>query len=77
MTKKVKAKYENGTLRLDQTLDIKNGTSVDVIILTLDNNDDIETKDIMSLSLRNEALDFLNDPEEDGYTLDDLKVRYK
>ena len=74
-----KGKYENGVLKLNEILDLSEGTYVEVIILNIDdlNNSDIETSDIMKLSETSGSFDFLNDPREDGYTLDDLKIRYK
>ncbi|MCY7348561.1 MAG: hypothetical protein LH614_20420 [Pyrinomonadaceae bacterium] len=38
---------------------------------------DFDSRDLMKLSEMSGALDFLHDDDEDVYTADDLKVRYK
>ncbi len=50
---------------------IENQGQVDVELV-----DDVDGKDLMELSERGGALDFLLDEREDVYTADDLKVRY-
>ena len=84
MTKKIKtkAKYKNGHLIPQEDIGISEGSDVEIIILSkepisYEDNEANLTEDIMKLAENDPAFDFLNDPREDGYTLDDLKVRYK
>lgn len=79
MNKKIKtrAKYEGGVLKPEEVLDLSEGESFQIIILDTNDQDDVTTEDIMRLAEKDPAFAFLNDPREDGYTLDDLKVRYK
>ena len=79
---KTKAKYENGHLIPQEDIGISEGSDVEIIILSKEDisyEDDEASldEDILKLTANNPAFDFLNDPREDGYTLDDLKVRYK
>ena len=41
------------------------------------NNDDIPTEILMELQLRSKSFDFLNDENEDIYSVNDIKVSYK
>ncbi len=47
------------------------------VIVSVSLNSDISIDDIMKLEGRGGSFDFLNDPGEDIYTVNDLKVRYK
>ena len=74
---KTKAKYEGGVLKPEEALNLSEGESFQIIILDTNDYDDVTAEDIMKLAENDPAFAFLNDPREDGYTLDDLKVRYK
>ncbi|HMQ70761.1 MAG TPA: hypothetical protein PKC58_17425 [Ignavibacteria bacterium] len=47
------------------------------VIVSVTQNSNLSTEDIMKLEDKGGAFDFLNDPREDIYTVKDLKVRYK
>lgn len=67
---------KNHHLIVDQELPFKPG-SVKIIVFPQDEtneiieDDDISTMDILRTAQNGGAFDFLNDPEEDLYTLDD------
>ncbi len=65
-------KIESDTLVLHNLSKYK-GQKVEVIILPFRNeaDDDITSEDILRLAQAGGAFDFLNDPEEDIYTLSD------
>ncbi len=67
----VKGTYDGKTLKLLKKVFIKRPKSVLVTFLD-DSNLYVNKKDV----LRNKAFDFLDDPDEDIYTDDDLKVKY-
>ena len=66
---------ENHQLQLDGTLPIAGPKRVRVIVLSplTENADDWNEMEWLKASLKNPAFDFLNDPEEDIYTLNDGK----
>lgn len=73
----VKAIYDGKKLKfLDKVL-VKKPTNILVTFLDDDSDSEIANKDLLRLAEKGGAFDFLNDPEEDIYTDDDLKVRYK
>jgi len=51
----------------------KKGDKINII----EKEEDISAKDLMKLSEKGGAFDFLNDVGEDIYTIDDLKVKYR
>ena len=84
MTKRIKtrARYENGTFKLDEPLDLSNGDDVEIIIikedvLTPGSESNLENKDFLELASKNPTFDFLDDTKEDIYSVKDLKTRYK
>ena len=74
---KTRAKYKDGALIPFEVLDLTNDMEVEIIILEDSSEGTIKTEDLMKLAESNESLDFLNDPKEDIYNLDDLKERFK
>lgn len=83
MTAGMKAIEVNGTideqqeLHLDERLPVSGPARVRVIILMPDDSDiddsDIDEREWLRAASTNPAFDFLNDPAEDVYTLDDGK----
>ncbi len=63
---------QNGRIVIDETFVVDEPTSVRVIVLFPDSEDLSETDWIQAAS-KNEAFEFLNDPVEDIYTLEDGK----
>ncbi len=55
---------------------VKKAKKVDKINI-IEKEEDISTNDLMKLSEKSGAFDFLNDKDEDIYTIDDLKVKYR
>ena len=74
---KTRAKYKDGTLIPLEVLDLTNDMEVEIIILEDSSEGTIKTEDLMKLAESNESLDFLNNPKEDIYNLDDLKEKFK
>lgn len=72
---KTRAKYKDGRLIPLEELDLANDMEVEIIIIE-DTEGSIKTDDLMKLAEKNESFDFLNNPKEDIYTLDDLKERF-
>ena len=66
---------ENHQLHLDGMLPFAGPKRVRVIVLSplTENADDWNEMEWLKASLKNPAFDFLNDPEEDIYTLNDGK----
>lgn len=75
MNKKIKAKYEDGSFKPNEPIDIESGKEVDIIVIE-DTDGSIKTNDLMKLSEKNESFDFLNNPEEDIYSLEDIKKKF-
>ena len=73
----VKAIYDGKNLKLLDKVSIKKPTNVLVTFLDDESDSEIANEDLLLLAEKGGAFDFLNDPEEDIYTDDDLKVRYK
>ena len=74
---KTRAKYKDGTLIPLEVLDLTNDMVVEIVILEDSSEGTIKTEDLMKLAESNESLDFLNNPKEDIYNLDDLKEKFK
>ena len=79
---KTKAKYKNGHLIPQEDIGISEGSDVEIIILSKEDisyEDDEASldEDMLKLAANNPAFDFLKDPREDIYTIDDLKERYQ
>ena len=77
---KTKAKYTNGVFKPKDPIDLSDGAEVEIIIIEEDlikKFDEIETQGLMKLVEEDPAFEFLKDPREDIYTVDDLKERYK
>lgn len=55
---------------------VKKAKKVDKINI-IEKEEDILTKDLMKLSEKGGAFDFLNHEGEDIYTIEDLKVKYR
>ncbi len=71
----VRAIYDGKTVQLLERVEASG--PVKVIVTFLDDEDDGPTGlEIAHLASASGAFDFLNDPAEDVYTLDDLKVRF-
>lgn len=64
-----KAIFENGVLRPLSKLDLTEHEEVEFIIL--DKGDDLPAMAIAKLAETGKSFDFLADPEEDVYTLED------
>lgn len=47
------------------------------VIVSVSQKSEIPIEDIMKLENKGGAFDFLNNPREDIYSVNDLKVRYK
>lgn len=77
MNKKIKtrAKYKDGRLIPLEKLDLPNNMEVEIIIIE-DIEGSIKTDDLMKLTEKNESFEFLNNPKENIYSLDDLKERF-
>ena len=73
----VKAIYDGKKLKFLDKVSIKKPTNVLVTFLDDESDSEIAHEDLLRLAEKGGAFDFLNDPEEDIYTDDDLKVRYK
>jgi hypothetical protein len=73
----VKAIYDGKKLKFLDKVSIKKPTNVLVTFLDDESDSEIANEDLLRLAEKGGAFDFLNDPEEDIYTDDDLKVRYK
>ena len=74
---KTRAKYKDGALIPLEVLDLTNDMEVEIIILEDSSEGAIKTADLMKLAENDESLDFLNDPKEDIYNLDDLKEKFE
>jgi hypothetical protein len=61
---------ENGQLILDEPVPVPAGTRVRLVIL-LEDEADLDEREWLRAAAANPAFDFLNDPEEDIYTLAD------
>jgi hypothetical protein len=70
---------ENHQLQLDGTLPITGPKRVRVIVLSplTENPDDLSEIEWLRASLTNPAFEYLRDPEEDIYTIDDGKPFYE
>jgi hypothetical protein len=62
----------NGKIVIDETFSVDAPTYVRVIVL-FPEDEDVSEKEWMKAASNNEAFDFLNDPEEDIYSLADGK----
>jgi predicted DNA-binding antitoxin AbrB/MazE fold protein len=69
MAKNIKAIYENGVLRPLSELNLGEREEVEIIILN--DSDDIPAAAIAAMSQMNKSFAFLDDPEENVYTLQD------
>ena len=78
---KTKATYEDGFLKPTTPIELDSGEEVELIIIRdekiLDISGDISDSDLMDLASKNPSFDFLKDDEEDIYSINDLKKRYK
>jgi len=78
---RTKAKFENGLFKPSEPVNLSSGEEVELIIIRdekiLDISGDISDEDLMNLASKNPSFDFLKDEEEDIYSIDDLKKRYK
>jgi hypothetical protein len=70
---------ENHQLQLDGTLPITGPKRVRVIVLSplTENSDELNEMEWLKASLSNSAFDYLRDPEEDIYTVNDGKPFYE
>lgn len=64
---------QNGRIVINETFSVNAPTSVRVIVLFPESEDLNESKWLRAAS-KNEAFDFLNDPDEDIYSLRDGKA---
>ena len=67
---------------LQENIGISEGSDVEIIIFSKEDisyEDDEASldEDMLKLAANNPAFDFLKDPREDIYTIDDLKERYQ
>ncbi len=70
--------YDGETVRLLEPINMPKNTRVIVTVLDETVRDEeLPTSALLRLSAESGALDFLNAPEEDIYSDDDLKVRYQ
>lgn len=63
---------QNGKIEIDETFSVDTPTSVRVIVL-FPEAEDVQESEWMKAASNNEAFDFLNDAEEDIYSLADGK----
>ena len=63
---------QNGKIEIDETFSVDAPTSVRVIVL-FPEAEDVQENEWMKAASNNEAFDFLNDAEEDIYSLTDGK----
>ena len=63
---------QNGRIVIDETFSVNAPTSVRVIVL-FPESEDLNESDWSQAASKNEAFDFLNDPDEDIYSLTDGK----
>lgn len=61
----------NGGIVLDEDLPLGEKSRVRVIVLFDENSEDLNEKEWLESASNNEVFDFLNDEEEDIYTLED------
>ncbi|MBU0693120.1 MAG: DUF104 domain-containing protein [Candidatus Omnitrophica bacterium] len=73
MTKLIPAIYEHGTFKLSGHLEFKLPEHQKVLIAIAINNDEIPSMLISKLAEGSESLAFLNNPEENIYSLFDGK----
>ena len=72
----VKAIYDGKNVKLSEKVEVKK--PVRVIVTFLDDEDtDIKNEEILIVADKGGSFDFLNDPAEDIYTDNDLKIKYK
>jgi hypothetical protein len=62
---------KNHHLIVDQELPFKPGNVKIIVFPAKDTDDDISTMNLIKTAQAGGALDFLNDPEEDIYTMED------
>ena len=76
---KTKAKFENGLFKPSKPVNLSSGEEVELIVIREVNvaEEDISDSDLMELANKNPSFDFLKDEEEDIYSINDLKKRYK
>ena len=63
---------QSGRIVIDETFSVSAPTQVRIIVL-FPENDDISENEWLRGAAKNQAFDFLNEPEEDIYTLADGK----
>ena len=63
---------QNGKIVIDETFSVSETTSVRVIVL-FPESEDLDENAWMQTASKNEAFDFLNDPDEDIYSATDGK----
>ena len=63
---------QSGRITIDETFSVTAPTSVRVIVL-FPENEDVSESEWLQAAAKNEAFDFLNDSEEDIYSLTDGK----
>ncbi len=63
---------QNGRIVIDETFSVNAPTSVRIIVL-FPESEDLNEGEWMQAALKNKAFDFLNDPDEDIYSLTDGK----
>ena len=64
---------QNGRIVIDETFSVNSPTSVRVIVLFPEENEDIHETEWMHTATKNEAFAFLNGSDEDIYSLKDGK----
>jgi hypothetical protein len=79
MLQSLKAVYDGTTLRFAENIAVQTPQDVIVVFLNPINQptDDLLINDMLQIAANNPALAFLNNAEEDIYTDNDLKKRYK
>jgi hypothetical protein len=63
---------QNGRIVIDETFSVSEPTSVRIIVL-FPENEDFSENEWQQAASKNKAFDFLNEPDEDIYTLADGK----
>ena len=76
---KTRAKFENGLFKPSKPVNLSSGEEVELIVIREVNvaEEDISDSDLIELANKNPSFDFLKDEEEDIYSINDLKKRYK
>jgi predicted DNA-binding antitoxin AbrB/MazE fold protein len=71
MMRTVEAIYQNGVLKPVESLDLDEQARVKLVLLPVEVGEDIPTEALHELAAQSGSFDFLADPREDVYSLED------